>query len=75
MNFILVKKEDLRHRPTFPNQKMRIINSRKTPFSVHIDTSSNEDQRYCIFLFYKIQTTDNAIRKIKEAHFIKVFKP
>ena len=45
------------------------------PLSEHIDNCSNVDPKYFIFPFYKMQTMDSSKKKMKEAHFIQIFKP
>ena len=66
---------NLRHRTTVHNQQIRDPGTREIPLSVHLDTCSNADPKYFIFPFYKMPNMDSSRRKLKEAHFIKVFKP
>ena len=66
---------NLRHRTTVHNQQIRDPGTRKIPLSAHLDTCSNADPKYFIFPFYKMPTMESSRRKMKEAHFIKCFKP
>ena len=66
---------NLRHRTTVHNQQIIDSSTRKIPPSAHLDMGANADPKYFIFLFYKMPTMDSSRRKMKEAHFIKVFKP
>ena len=68
--------ECLRDRVRVHKQQIKDPNTRCIPLSAHLDTcAKNKDIKFKIFPFYKMDSNDKIMRRIKEEYFIKMLKP
>ena len=63
---------NLRKRTTLHNQHIRHENLRMIPMSGHTASCSDNDPKYFMFLFYKMNSDSIIERKEKEKYFIKI---